>query len=157
MRTKADIQREARAILSEYVEQYPVLRNMPIRVSGRMTRAGGSARFRHGKPFEIVISLPFFADEANDLRRTVTHEAAHVVAGIDAGHGPAWRSVHRSMGGDASRTHSMSLAQGFEARRNVGRVDVPCPKCGQPMSLGPVQAKRHRAGKAKYSHSRCPR
>lgn len=159
MRSKQKIQREARAIVAEFTDQYPILRTMPIRVSARMTRAAGSVRFRKGEPFEIVLSLPFFASEENDLRETVTHEAAHVVAGIRAGHGPAWRAVHRSMGGKAQRTHTMSLAQGFTARRDTQpkvRVEVACPKCGQPMLLGPVQAKKAKRG-AVYSHQRCPR
>lgn len=132
-------------ILSEFSDKYPILRSMPIRVSARMTRAGGSVRFRKGEPFEIVLSLPFFADESNDLRNTVTHEAAHVVAGIKAKHGPEWRRVHRSMGGTAERCHTMTLAQGYTARRNK-RIEVPCPcGCGQSMSLGPTQASKHEA------------
>jgi predicted SprT family Zn-dependent metalloprotease len=159
MRNSQQIQREARSIVSEFSDRYPILSTMPVRVSARMTRAAGSVRFRGGKPFEIVLSLPFFADEANNLRETVTHEAAHVVAGRAAGHGPAWRMVHRAMGGKAERCHTMSLAQGFTARRDTQprvRVEATCPKCGQPMQLGPVQAKKAARG-ARYSHSKCPR
>ena len=155
MRNKQQIAREARSILSEFFEQYPILRTIPIRVSSRMTRAGGSARFLNGEPFEIVLSLPFHADESNPLRETVTHEAAHVVAGIRAGHGPAWKRAHRSMGGSAQRTHTMTLAQGFQHTPRK-RVEATCPKCGQPMLLGPIQAKKAQRG-AVYSHQRCPR
>ena len=158
MRSKLQIQREARSILVEFADRYPILRTIPIRVSNRMTRSGGSARFRNGEPFEIVLSLPFHADEANPFRETVTHEAAHVVVGVRAGHGPAWRTVHRSMGGKAERTHTMSLAEGFTARRDQPsvRVEATCPKCGKPMLLGPTQAKKHARG-AVYSHGKCPR
>jgi NAD-dependent dihydropyrimidine dehydrogenase PreA subunit len=158
MRNKTQIQREARNILAEFVGQYPILSRFPIRVSARMTRSGGSVRFRKGQPFELVLSLPFHANEDNDLRETVTHEAAHVVAGIRAGHGPQWKMIHRSMGGTAARCHSMTLAQGFTARRNRPRVlvEATCPKCGKPMKLGPTQARKHARG-AVYSHGRCPR
>lgn len=155
MRNKHQIQREARAILSEFFDAYPVLRTVNVRVSERMTRAAGSARFRKGQPFEIVLSLPFYATEDNDLRETVTHEAAHCVAGIKAGHGPAWKLVHRSMGGKAERCHTLTLAPGFTARRNTGRVEVPCPcNCGQTMKLGPTQAKKHAANGSTYYYLR---
>jgi len=159
MRNKQAIQREARSILAEFTDRYPVLAGLPIRVSTRMTRAAGKAVWKRSMPFEIVLSLPFFADPANDLRRTVTHEAAHIIAGHAAGHGPAWRSVHRMMGGKGDRCHTMSLAEGFTARRNTQprvRVEATCPKCGQPMLLGPTQAKKAKRG-AVYSHARCPR
>jgi hypothetical protein len=57
------------------------------------------------------------------------------------------------MGGKAARCHSMSLAEGYTAKRDQprSRVQVSCGcGCGQPMNLGPTQLKRHRAGQ-KYS------
>jgi hypothetical protein len=158
MRTKHQIKREALAIIAEFVSRYPMLELVPIRVSGRMTRAAGMVRFRGGSPFEIALSLPFFADEANNLRNTVTHEAAHAVAGHAAGHGPTWKAIHRAMGGTAKRCHTMNLAEGFTARRDQpkARVAVPCSKCGQPMMLGPTQAARARRG-TRYTHKQCPR
>jgi hypothetical protein len=102
-------------------------------------------------PKEIVLSLPFFADEANDLHATTTHEAAHIVAGHAAGHGPTWRAIHRSMGGKGKRCHTMSLSEGYTRRRRTQPVGVFCGcGCGQTMNLGPTQLKRHRAGE-RYS------
>ena len=144
--------------MAEFTAQHPVLHRLPLRVSSRMTRAAGKAVWKRGMPFEIVLSLPFFADDANDLRRTVTHEAAHIIAGHAAGHGPAWRAVHRSMGGKGDRCHTMSLAEGFThtPRKRAPRVEVTCPKCGKPMLLGPTQARKAARG-ARYTHARCPR
>jgi predicted SprT family Zn-dependent metalloprotease len=160
MRNKQEIQRQARVVLSEFTDRYPVLGTIPIRISTRMTRAAGKVRFRRGEAFEIALSLPFFADPANDLREVVTHEAAHVIAGIRAGHGHAWKRVHRDMGGKAERCHTMEVAAAFavkaKPRRRAPRVSVPCPKCGQAMSLGPSQMKKHARG-ARYSHGKCPR
>lgn len=158
MRNAQDIQREARSILAEFTDRHPVLGSLPIRVSSRMTRAGGKAVWKMSLPFEIVLSLPFFADEANDLRRTVTHEAAHIIAGHAAGHNHTWKMIHRSMGGKGDRCHTMSLAEGFThtARKRAPRVQVDCPKCGKPMLLGPTQHKKAQRG-AVYSHQRCPR
>ena len=158
MRNKQQIQGQARAILNKLAPQYPVLANLPIRISTRMTRAAGRASWRGGIPVEITLSLPFFADEANDLHRTVTHEAAHIVAGHAAGHGPTWKAVHRSMGGKGDRCHTMSLAEGFKhtPRKRAPRVEVTCPKCSQPMLLGPTQAKKAQRG-YRYTHARCPR
>lgn len=157
MRTKQTIQREARIILSEFTATYPILGHMPIRVSTRMTRSGGSARFKGGKPFEIVMSLPYYAESSNDLRNTVTHEAAHIVAGLAAGHGPAWKMIHRSMGGDGLRCGAAKpLAPGFSHKARAPRVEVACSKCHQPMLLGPTRAKKAARG-ARYIHGRCPR
>ncbi len=157
MRTANTIRREVREILSEFSQHYPILGTIPIRVSSRMTSSAGSARWKGGEPLEIVLSLPFFADMENDLRRTVVHEAAHILAGKVAGHGYAWRRLDIGMGGDGTRCHTMSLAQGFKRapRKRAARVSVSCPKCLQPMSLGPTQARKARMG-FRYSHGRCP-
>jgi predicted SprT family Zn-dependent metalloprotease len=158
MRNKQEIQRQARVILSEFTDRHPVLGTMPIRVSTRMTRAAGKVRFRREVPFEIALSLPYLTEASvADFRQVVTHEAAHVVAGIRAGHGHEWKRVHRSMGGDAQRCGEMPIAALYnKPRRRAARTSVPCPKCGQPMSLGPTQMRKHARG-AVYSHSRCPR
>jgi SprT protein len=45
-----------------------------------------------------------------EVRDCILHEIAHVLAGHAAGHGPAWRRVHRAIGGNAKRLHSAETA-----------------------------------------------
>lgn len=157
MRTSNQIRTEVRAILSEFVADYPILGHIPIRVSSRMTRSAGKAIYKRSVPFEIVMSLPYYAESSNEMRNTVTHEAAHIVAGLAAGHGPMWKMIHRSMGGDGLRCGAAKpLAPGFSHRARASRVPVPCAKCGQSISLGPTQARRAQGG-VRYTHKRCPR
>ena len=160
--TKQEILRRANEILGECYEMVSGLDDklniIRFVVSARMTRAAGSARVLTG---EIKLSLPFFADPANfekEFRNTVTHEIAHILSPPirtpgsrrRSSHGPAWRAMHRRLGGTGDRCHELDLAVGFEARRNINRTEVPCGcGCGQPMPLGPTQLKRHKAG-ARY-------
>src|SRR6478736_3287909 len=41
----------------------------------------------------------------SEFRSTMIHEIAHALVGGGHGHGPVWRSMHRSLGGNAKRTH----------------------------------------------------
>jgi predicted SprT family Zn-dependent metalloprotease len=120
-----------------------------------MTSTAGTASYRKN---EITLSLPFFADDANfdsHLFETVTHEAAHLVVGMEGRngkpHGPQFRKVHRAMGGKGERTHDMALAEGFTKRKRKPRTEAPCGcGCGEMMKLGPVQLKKQLSGKANY-------
>lgn len=159
MKRQHEIAYAAREILKGTMVRCPgyatKLRTVSIRVSSRMTSTAGTAKYSKN---EITLSLPFFADETNfdsHLFETVTHEAAHLVVGLEGRngqpHGPQFRSVHYAMGGAGKRTHSMDLADGFKARTRKPSVKTPCGcGCGQSMSLGPTQAKKHQSGRAKY-------
>lgn len=166
--TQHEMTREAYRILAECQEMAPdAFEGRPrvtFKISARMTRAAGKAWPHSG---EIKLSLAFFEDRNNfekEFRNTVTHEVAHILSPpIRTGrkkssHGPAWKAMHRRLGGTGERCHTLDLATGYErqTRGRAVRTEVACPKCGQPMSLGPTQMKRHRAG-ARYSHAKCPR
>lgn len=164
-KTQTQIQIAVREILAQTIERSPMyadkLRGIRVRVSTRMTNSGGTASYHKN---EITISLPFFADPGNfdnELFEVVTHEAAHLIVGLQGRngrpHGPQFRLVHRSIGGTGRRTHTMQLAEGFKARSRQSKVEVLCHKCGKPLQLGPVQIKRHLSGRGRYSHHRCPR
>ena len=59
---------------------------------------------RHSKRL-ITISRKFvLMNESEAVRETILHEIAHALAGPRAGHGPKWRMVARSIGGDGRRT-----------------------------------------------------
>lgn len=169
MKTRNEIAWRARQILREAAVKCPQwadkLHAMRIKVSGRMTRCAGCAVYRTNT---IKISLPFFADAGNfdtALANTVTHEAAHLIVGVfgrlGGPHGPQWRATHRAMGGTGDRCHTLELAHGFAPRRAKPRVQIPCPKCGQPMPMGPTQLREHERirsmGGQGYTHRLCPR
>ena len=158
MKRASDIQAEARAIRDRLAAEHPELagklRGIDIATSTRMTRSAGNANYARKT---VKLSVPFFADEHNfetHLENTVKHELAHLLAGQGTGHGPAWRAMHRRLGGTAERTHDMALSEGY-ANRRAARVEVPCARCGGPLLLGPRQQTRHREG-ARYAHRRCP-
>lgn len=78
---------------------------------------------------------------------TILHEIAHAMAGFDAGHGPLWKSVHRSIGGNGQSTGTVTreqseaitykwvgkCLQGHEYRRHrltkAVRYGSACPRC----------------------------
>ena len=170
MKTAREILTETQRILRECVPLVPGfdIATVRVRVSNRMSRAAGKARILTRT---IYLSVPFFADDENfrlHLRNTVTHELAHLLAPpVRIGrrrdvHGPAWRAMHRRLGGTGARCHEMEVAAEYaKAKRPPVRVPMPCPKCGKPMLLGKTQARRHadqiRYGGRGYTHRICPR
>jgi predicted SprT family Zn-dependent metalloprotease len=91
----------------------------------------GVARFG---PKEIGLSRPLtLLNDEKEVRDTILHEIAHVLAGSRAGHGPAWRRVALMIGCNGDRQH---VAKTPPAPK-VGT----CPSCGRT-------TKRHRVRKA---------
>lgn len=58
------------------------------------------------EPLEIHMSR-YFIDSPKvsekEVTNTILHEMAHVIAGFEAGHGPTWKRIARSIGCDAMR------------------------------------------------------
>mgnify|MGYP001619177687 CR=1 FL=1 len=165
MKTTHEIAWRARKILQESAVACPQyadkLHGMKIVVSSRMTRCAGKAFYWQNT---IKLSLPYFADDKNfdeGLFNTVTHEAAHLIVGavgrLGGPHGPQWRAVHRSMGGNGERCHEFELADGFSRRV---KHEVTCSKCGGSLKLGTAQYRRHvqhvKVGGIGYIHRKCP-
>ena len=166
MKSTNEIQEAARRVLREAAVRCPQyadkLNSIRLRVSTRMTRCGGTANYRKN---EIALSLPFLSDEGNfasELFEVVTHEAAHLIVGLEGRngkpHGPQFKSVQRALGGTGKRTHQMDLADGFAPRRKAKRTAVACPcGCGQTMNLGPQQIKKWNRGERYYINGHQPR
>jgi len=62
------------------------------------------------------------------VRNVILHEIAHAVAGHDAGHGPAWKQVARSLGCDGERCYDSSRT--LVAKKAEQRYIGTCPNCG---------------------------
>lgn len=86
-------------------------------------------------------------------RDTFLHELAHAIAGNNAGHGPAWKSVARSLGCDGQRcaadgvSEELGLRETQQPRRHVGT----CNLCGYKM----MKARFPKIGSV-YKHKGCP-
>lgn len=163
-----DLLRKTKAILAEcveiardegYIQGAEDLANCTVKLSSRMTRAAGYAVARRDRlgnrlQFEIKISTYFFVTTGNsdeELRNTVTHEAAHIVAGLHHKHGPAWKNIHRLFGGDGRRCHEMAATP---MTRN--KKIVRCDMCNKELMIGPTRYKRIVTGQTAYGHKGCP-
>ncbi len=85
----------------------------------RATRRFGLCTFTT-KTLSLSAPLTELNDE-DKIGNVILHEIAHALAGSKAGHGPAWRAVHRSLGGNARRTESGVIPP--------SRYTAVCPKC----------------------------
>ena len=70
----------------------------------RAMKRGGAAHFNTKTITMSMHLVPRW--EESQVRNIALHEIAHVLAGHDAGHGPAWRRVARMIGCTATRMHA---------------------------------------------------
>jgi SprT protein len=121
--------------------------------SGRFIARMGDARWDLVRGVGIIrLSRPLWPKASNDDRReTVIHETCHVIAdwrfGGKQGHGPGWRRMMALCGYTRpTRCHSVDV-EAIRQRREVRRVAVPARcGCAEGVMLGPMQARRVRAG-----------
>jgi predicted SprT family Zn-dependent metalloprotease len=127
----------------------------------RFTARMGDARWDKVRRVGLIrLSLPLWPKASDEERReTVIHEACHVIAdyrfGRKQGHGPAWQHMMALCGyRDPQRCHAVDREM-IQQRREQRRVEVRgrCG-CAEGVMLGPVQARRLRAG-AVYRCRRC--
>ena len=108
--TLAEIETMAAALLAEHCPTVEFAWDRAVKRAGvckfRPVPGGPSV------PFLITLSRPIFShsEEARrEARDTLLHEIAHALAGIAAGHGPAWRQVARSLGCSTERCHDLPV------------------------------------------------
>lgn len=85
----------------------------------RFTRAYstlGSANFRTKTVNVSVLQFPNGRDVTMD---TAMHEAAHVIAGASAGHGPEWKRKARELGASPVARHDISVDSGGPDEQTV--------------------------------------
>jgi predicted SprT family Zn-dependent metalloprotease len=137
-----------------------------IRVSwsGRFISRMGDARWDGVRGLGFVrLSRPLWPKASDEERReTVIHETCHVIAdcrfGGKQGHGPAWRHMMGLCGyARPQRCHSVDH-EAIQQRRQRRRVEVRARcGCAEGVVLGPVQARRLRAGAAYRCRKCCQR
>lgn len=82
-------------------------------------RSGRAVQLRLSKPL-----LPRLAEEV--VRDAILHEIAHVHAGVEAGHGPAWKRAAARVGARPNRTTHVP----DEVHERVGKYRATCGRCG---------------------------
>jgi len=114
---------QLQAFFQSKQQDFPELRNWTLTQNKRKA-ALGVANFRK-KTIEVssVLSACVSLEEMKD---TVLHEIAHVLAGLQAGHGPAWRAACRKIGAKAERCHLMKTSDILHTFAYL----LTCPKCG---------------------------
>lgn len=143
--TKRLVLDEWRRLRSEHAE----LIGVSIRFSKRMTRTLGSCRFKRAfggnpaVPFEVVISESLLACGTEQVYDTLRHEAAHAIAGLEAGHGSAWKQACLMVGAAPERCGTLSAAQ-EDARQAVTkpRFTIRCARCGSEDTQHSMTRKR---------------
>jgi len=164
---------QAQAIKAKLCQDHPDLairiQGIKIKLSRRMTNCAGKAWPTRGL---IKLSVPFFVAESNasEFFNVVTHEIAHILVPSFRSypgerrnpHGFAWQAMHRKLGGNGERCHTMEVAEAFKRERKPRqKLVVPCPNCKQDMPLGPTQYRRHMTllglGRQGYRHRQCTR
>lgn len=116
------------------------LQNWTFKLDNAKVRFG---RCNSGKK---LITLSFYLtvlNEEAEVRETIMHEIAHALAGHEAGHGPAWKAVARSIGASDSRCYSDD-----KVVTPPGRWIGTCTSCGREIN-------RHRRPKKLMSCSKC--
>ncbi|HKI31744.1 MAG TPA: SprT family zinc-dependent metalloprotease [Gemmataceae bacterium] len=129
--------------------------------SGRFTARMGDARWDKVRGAGLIrLSRPLWPKASDEERReTVIHETCHVIAdyrfGGKQGHGLAWRQMMALCGyARPKRCHAVDR-EAILRRRDQRRVEVRgrCG-CAEGVILGPMQARRLRAG-AEYRCRKC--
>jgi SprT protein len=123
--------------------------------SGRFIARMGDARWDRVRGAGLIrLSRPLWPKASEEERReTVIHEACHVIADYRYGgrqhHGPRWLRMMALCGyARPARCHSVDH-EAIQQRRERRRVEVRARcGCAEGVILGPVQARRLRAGAA---------
>ena len=106
-----------------------VFRNTRLRTSlGRMVHKRNPATGEAAPWIEIH---PRVLADPGQMRDTLAHEVAHVIAGIDAGHGPEWRRWARVLGHTGERCATQVAAERVGIERAPRRPMRPVAKCSR--------------------------
>lgn len=119
---------------------------LPIRWSrARTTLAAVVFCRKSGRALEMRLSRPLLTrlDETT-VRDAILHEIAHALAGVRAGHGPAWKAAAARVGARPHRTTHLPE----DVRAALARYRATCRRCGAFVYLHrrpkhPLRAYRH--------------
>ena len=142
-------------ILSELADQFPewkgFLEDIEIRVNPRMRTTAGRAWhvFRR-----IDLNPHLFWEHPEELRDTVLHEVAHLLAGPRKGHGAEWKRICLKIGARPTRCPDMATAKALY--RPQKRHAVRCSACGQTWQVSTRKRNKIRRAPAHgFRHRTC--
>lgn len=105
--------------------------NIPV-VFSRTKKSLGRAWWRGGMPVKIDLSSHWMQHlpEA-EVRDTILHEIAHLIAGPWANHGPAWVKACLRVGARPHRTAMLSQEVTESIRSAISKYKAVCEDCGE--------------------------
>lgn len=107
--------------------------HLDLELSGTKRALGQCAYRRVGRdttPTKIRLSKHWMGHlPESQVRDTILHEIAHAIAGFDAGHGPAWKSVCRRIGANPNRTADLPQDVVMTLQQNIANYKAVCTKC----------------------------
>jgi SprT protein len=141
-----DLQAVAGELLADLGRRFP-LRTVPTLVWKRLRVSAGIAYYRR---YEIALSAVVLV-RADQVRETLTHEYAHLLAferagARGAGHGAEWRQAMRDLGLEPVVHHRYDVIRN-RRRQEVGYV---CERCGQA-----ILRRRRLPRTRRYVHAGC--
>ena len=108
-----------------------LMAKLTIELNDRMRTRGGSCRWTHlnGTVLTVGIrlcSVFFERATAEQQYNTISHEFAHayelILTGGETSHGARWQSIHRAMGGNAERCHTVEMVRNKVKRHTLVNV-----------------------------------
>ena len=122
---------EAERLARDILDKHDLSDKWEFRWSTGRTFAGKTEFYRShvaaqkGRAGRLALSRPFCSvNERPQVLDTILHEVAHILAGIRAGHGPAWKAVALKLG--ANPKSCVSADAVVPPKRYTG----VCDKCG---------------------------
>jgi SprT-like family len=118
-----------RAEFAELQAQYGgELTNCTLTINRRYRTTSGKAYYSN--PPRIVLAGWLLSAPLAEVIDTLRHEAAHILAGPDAAHGPAWRSWCRRLGCRPQPCYANDGVKAQYSRPAPVRYVIVCDRCG---------------------------
>lgn len=100
-------------------------KNVLIKFGRGINQAGSARHFRQKDNWELTLSINFVEQVGFDfMDNTIRHEIAHIIAGIEAGHGLEWKKTAIMVGAKPETYHSENLVQ-------LKKWALQCKCCGR--------------------------
>lgn len=129
------------------------VRDVPVYRNGRLRTSLGRAvtgHPRYGR--HIQIHKCVFADP-QQMRSTLAHEVAHIIAGIRSGHNATWRRIARALGHSGKRLADAGTGEriGMPKRRTRPlRIIAVCDRCDVT-----IERRQRLPRSTEYLHAAC--
>lgn len=101
--------------------------NVPVRITRAKVQLGRVTWKRDGSIKYMGLSIHHIKlNDENEIRETILHEIAHMIAGPKVQHGTAWKRAAMRIGAKAERCSSVAVCP-------PARYQAVCQKCNKPV------------------------